>query len=450
MRPEIALLRRCLVIILMLAAAAVSGCGVDRAQMSVCERVARAIESPSTSIEFTHAARHPQVDHAVILDYRVTDSAGEERSQWISCRFAGGSPAPGPGRLIGVTTDRDGVLSPVRVAMLQIWLRLSGEGGDRSTGQLPVPGPPIAGPAYFVQQLIDAVPLSSAYALAAIGFSLVWGILVRFHFSVAAMMALVGCTAFLGLCLLLVITVDRVVLILAAVLMAAVAVHLAYSALRRRGIIGTERHAAAEGAGIATQSAMIVVLGLTVVLREALRLAGSSGERWLEPVVTTSRALFQGEDFAATISAGYIIIFVIAATTVGCISLIMTETGFGRRYRACRDDPGVTTLAGVTVDRVVSRALLLGAASTGLAGVMIAFSYGTISLSTGIAIALKALTAAVIGGLGSVGGAAAGGVAIGLFETLGAAYLAAAYRDLALVGLLALFLLLRFRRLGKR
>lgn len=446
-RPEIAPLRRCLVIILMLAAAAVSGCGADRAQIRVCEQVARAIEQPSRSIEVTHAARHPKVDHAVILDYRVTDTPGEEGTHWISCRFAGGSPATGPRRLVGVTTDREGVLSPVRVAMLQIWLRVSRNGRDVSVDQVRLPEPPIASPAYLVQQLVDAVPLGSAYALIAVGFSLVWGGVARFRFSVGALMTLAGGTAFLAFTLLVIVTADRVVIILAAVLMVTVAAHLAYSGLRRRGIAGGRRRAAAGGIGIATLSVMIATFGLALGAREALWLAGGAGDRWLEPVVTPSRVFFESADFAATISSGHIIIFAIAASAIGCISLIVTESGFGRRYRACHDDIGMTTLAGVDGGRLVNRVFLLGAASVGLAGAILVFCYGTISPFAGVVIVLKALTAAVIGGLGSVGGAAAGGVAIALFETLGAAYLGADYRDLALVGLLAVFLLLRLRRL---
>jgi branched-chain amino acid transport system permease protein len=428
--------------------AAVSGCGLDHAEVRLCERVARALED-NASLEVTTAARHPRVDHAVILDYRVTD-AGESRSHWISCRFAGGSPATGPRRLIGVTTDREGALSPVRMAMLQIWLRLSDGGGPGLSGeQYPPLGPPVESSAYFVQQLVNAIPLSAAYALIAIGFSLVWGVIARFSFSGGTLATLAGCTLILGLSLLLVITDGPAVVAIAAVLLAVAAAHGVFRWLVRRGIFGTPRRfrSGSWGVGMATQTAVIATLGLATVLGEAMRLAERSREQWVEPVVTASRALFRSEDFAATITPAQVIIFTIAATVVGCLSLIMSESRFGRRYRACRDDAGMTALAGVNVDRVVSAAFLLGAASIGVAGAMIILYYGTVSASMGILIGLKALTAAVIGGLGSIGGAVAGGVLIALLETLGAAYLSAQYRDLAIFGPIAVFAMLRFRRL---
>lgn len=439
-----------LVMVMLMVMVAVSGCGADRAHIRICEQVARAIEHDSKSMNVLQTARHPNVNHAVILDYRVMDATGRSNNHWISCRFAGGSPATGPRQLVGVTTDRDGVLSPIRVAMLQIWLRVSSGGRDLPVEPSRAPGPPSAGPAYLVQHLINAVPLGSVYALIAVGFSVVWGVLVRFRFSVGALITLFECTAILALCLMVVITADRSVIILATVLMAVLAVRTAFRGIRQRKIFGARKRPLAAGIGIETHSAMIAMLGLAWGLREAVRLAHGSHDLWLEPVATTSRALFQSEDFAATVSSGQIIVFAVAATMVGFLSLIITETAFGRRYRACRDDIGMAALAGVNMDRIVGRVLLLGAACTALAGAMITFHYGTISLSMGAAIGLKALVAAVVGGLGSVGGAAAGGVAVGVFETLAAAYLAAEYRDLALFGMLTVFLALRFRRLLRR
>jgi branched-chain amino acid transport system permease protein len=448
-------LRRGLVVFVLMLMAAVSGCGADPAQVRQCEQVARLLEDlpgdTSASMEVTHTARHPHVDHAVVVDYRVTDADGTSTSHWIACRFSDASPATGSRALVGVTTDREGALSPVRMAMLRIWLRLAEGGGARVPAERsPALGPPAGTPAYFVQQLVNAIPLGSAYALIAIGFSLVWGIIVRFSFSGGTLASLAVCTAFLGLSLLVVIAVSPMMVAIAAVLLALAVARGLYTWLTHRGIFQHRSGAGGRGMGIATQTALIATLALAIIVREATRLADGSRERWLEPVATASRAFFESEGFTATINSAQLMVLAIAAAVIGGLGLIMTESRFGQRYRACRDDAGMTALAGANVDRVLSRAFLLGAASTGVAAAIITLYYGTVSASVGTLIGLKALTAAVIGGLGSIGGAVAGGVAIAVFETLGAAYLPGEYRDLAIFGLLVAFLLLRLRRLSKR
>lgn len=427
--------------------ALVAGCGVNRAQVRLCEQVARVMEDESASVDVLQALRHPRLDDAVILDYRVTAASGEVASRWISCRFAGGSLAPAPRALVGVTTSREGTLAPIRIALLQIWLRLA-DRGPRSAGEQPTPlGPPAGHPVYLAQQLVNAIPLSSVYALIAIGFSLVYGVIGRINLALGEFATLAGYTMFLGISLLVVISADKVVGAIAAVLLLAALVSGVYGWVTQRVMFRPLRLSTAgqSGPGIGRQAALIATLGLAIFLREAMRLAGGSRDHWLEPVFTLSHMLVLSGDFAATISSGQLIILTVAATIVGALGLLMASSRFGRRYRACCDDIGMAALAGVDVGRIVGRAFLLGAASAGVAGAIITLHYGTVSAYMGTLIGFKALCAAVIGGLGSIGGAVLGGVAIAVFETLWAAYLSGGYRDLAVFGLLAVFLVLRPR-----
>jgi branched-chain amino acid transport system permease protein len=199
----------------------------------------------------------------------------------------------------------------------------------------------------------------------------------------------------------------------------------------------------APASSVGGQAALIATLGLAIFLREAMRLAGGSRDRWLEPVFTLSHTLVHSGGFEATISSGQLIILAIAATVVGALGLLITGSRFGRRYRACCDDIDMAALAGVDVDRIVGGAFLLGAASAGMAGAMMTLHYGTVSAYMGTLIGFKALSAAVIGGLGSLGGAVLGGITVAAFETLWAAYFSGHYRDVAAFGLLAVFLVLR-------
>lgn len=103
-----------------------SGSGVDRAQERICKRTIEALEESGASIESVAATPHPHADHAIMLSYQVQKADGEAENHWIACHFEGGTFTPGRLSLVGVTTDREGSLTSVGVAMLRIWLRLSG------------------------------------------------------------------------------------------------------------------------------------------------------------------------------------------------------------------------------------------------------------------------------------------------------------------------------------
>jgi branched-chain amino acid transport system permease protein len=125
------------------------------------------------------------------------------------------------------------------------------------------------------------------------------------------------------------------------------------------------------------------------------------------------------------------------------LAFAIGRTRWGRAHRACAEDPFMAALLGVATGRVVSAAFALGAGLAALAGVMVAFYYGQADFSMGYLIGFKALTAALLGGFGSLAGACLGGLLIGLFETLWSAYAGLAYKDAAVFAVLVLVLLVR-------
>jgi branched-chain amino acid transport system permease protein len=140
---------------------------------------------------------------------------------------------------------------------------------------------------------------------------------------------------------------------------------------------------------------------------------------------------------------GQALLALLALVTVATVILTLRRSAFGRRYRACADDPGAAALMGVDVDRTLRDACLLGSALAGIAGFVVAGRYGLATFSMGTLWGFKALAAAIVGGIGSVPGAALGGLLIGLLEGLWAAYLPSGYREVAVFILLAVVLALR-------
>lgn len=108
----------------LLLVAALAGCGIDTAQVRRCEKLLEAFEPDAASVQIIRVSGNANVPHTVTIDYRAREASGQTGEHWISCRFAGGALSRGRLRLIRVTSDRRGTLSPVALQMLRIWLRL--------------------------------------------------------------------------------------------------------------------------------------------------------------------------------------------------------------------------------------------------------------------------------------------------------------------------------------
>ena len=137
-----------------------------------------------------------------------------------------------------------------------------------------------------------------------------------------------------------------------------------------------------------------------------------------------------------------LIIVVTLALMLGFTYLI-TRTSFGRQQRACEQDRTMTALLGINVDRTISLTFMIGAALAAVAGVLVTVYYGVVDFYIGFVAGIKAFTAAVLGGVGSLPGAMLGGLIIGLLEAFWAAYLSPEYKDVATFAILILVLMFR-------
>jgi branched-chain amino acid transport system permease protein len=406
--------------------------GPDLEQVDVCARLIPALDGRAIAIDRESAA-----EGAITLRYHATDPRGHESEHWITCRFAGRGLQQDRLRLTAVSTDRQGELSPVALFMLrEYWL-------GRYEAQARLSGPDAPGEAsvrrqllYLLQLCVHAATLGCIYGLLAIGYTLVYGIIGRINLAFGEI-AMVGAYAtFLGVAILALLDVTFLPLALLLVLLAAAACGAAHGLVIERVVFRPLRHAR-------SQAPLIATIGLAIVLQEYLRLTQGAGERWIQPVLSAAHALASGDGFVVALSTTQILILLLVPCLYGALWLLMRRSRFGRAARACADDARMAALCGVDIDRTIALTFVLGAAYAGIAGFVILLRYGGVGFYDGFLLGFKALTAAIIGGIGSVPGAMLGGLLLATWETLWAGYLSVAYKDVAVFGLLAVALIWR-------
>jgi branched-chain amino acid transport system permease protein len=145
--------------------------------------------------------------------------------------------------------------------------------------------------------------------------------------------------------------------------------------------------------------------------------------------------------YNVTLSYKQILIVAVTAVLLAVFWYIVQKTPLGRAQRACEQDAKMAALLGVDVDRTIALTFVIGAALAAVAGVLYMLYYGVVSASDGFVPGVKAFTAAVLGGIGSLPGAVLGGLLIGLIETFWSAYFSADYKDVAAFSILAITLI---------
>jgi branched-chain amino acid transport system permease protein len=188
------------------------------------------------------------------------------------------------------------------------------------------------------------------------------------------------------------------------------------------------------------QRYLIATIGLSIFLTELLRLTQGARPNWVAPVLNAPFGLVRAGDFVVTTSADALFSVAVGLGAGAARALAMRWSRLGRDWRAYADDPLAAALLGVDPHAVLLKTCALASGMAGLAGFVMTMFYGAVGFDTAGTLGLKALVAAILGGVGSVPGALLGGVMLGGFEALWTACFAADYRDAAVFALLAALL----------
>lgn len=288
----------------------------------------------------------------------------------------------------------------------------------------------------FIQQLINGLAIGGIYALVALGYTMVYGVLKLINFAHGDLFtigAYLGMTVFISLGLEGVVPVWIAIPLVAVMVMGLVALlggileRAAYRPLRNASRLSAV--VSAVGASIFFQNAILLIWGANYyVYPESMR-----------PSVIIDL-------FGMGVP---IMRFILIGASIALMLILywfIHRTKTGTAIRAAAIDQNAARLMGINVNRIIALVFLIGPGLGGVAGVMVGLAYGQIDFNMGFSFGLKAFTAAILGGIGNIPGAMIGGLILGLVETFGAAYLTIAWKDA--ISFLVLILILIIRPTG--
>jgi branched-chain amino acid transport system permease protein len=288
----------------------------------------------------------------------------------------------------------------------------------------------------FLQQLINGIALGSIYGLIAIGYTMVFGIIGMINFAHGDVFML---SAFIALILFLALTqflgMTSLPLVFVLVLIAAMALTSLWNFV-------IERVAYRRLRGSFRLAPLISALGTSIFLANFVYVVQGPRNKAVPPIFSEVIHVTAGPGgYNVTLSYKQILIVAVTAVLLAVFWYIVQKTPLGRAQRACEQDARMAALLGVDVDRTIALTFVIGAALAAVAGVLYMLYYGVVSASDGFVPGVKAFTAAVLGGIGSLPGAVLGGLLIGLIETFWSAYFSADYKDVAAFSILAITLI---------
>ncbi|HVW55896.1 MAG TPA: branched-chain amino acid ABC transporter permease LivH [Rhizobiaceae bacterium] len=283
---------------------------------------------------------------------------------------------------------------------------------------------------YFIQQLINGLTLGSIYGLIAIGYTMVYGIIGMINFAHGDVF-MVGAFISLIVFLILASLFGGVHVVLFLLIMMGVAIVM--TGLWNWAI---ERVAYRPLRGSFRLAPLITAIGMSITLSNFVQVTQGPRNKPIPPLIHGDFAIH-----GVTISLKQVIIGVVTVVLLAIFWYVVNHTPLGRAQRACEQDRKMAALLGIDVDRTISITFIMGAALAGVAGTLFLMYYGVVVFSDGFVPGVKAFTAAVLGGIGSIPGAVVGGVLIGVIESLWSAYFSIDYKDVAAFSVLAIVLI---------
>lgn len=289
---------------------------------------------------------------------------------------------------------------------------------------------------YFIQQLLNGLTIGSTYALIAIGYTMVYGIIGMINFAHGEIYMIGMYVSFIAITGLTMMGLSFLPLILLLTLLFAILISSSYG-------WAVERVAYRPLRGGNRLIPLISAIGMSIFLQNYIRLAQGSRDVAIPSMIEGSWTFGPADGFQASLSVMQLVIFLVTLLCMLGLSVFIARSRLGRACRAVSEDLKMASLLGINTNRIISLTFVIGAALAAVAGLLLGLYYGVTNPFIGFIAGLKAFTAAVLGGIGSIPGAMLGGLLLGISESMTAAYFSSEYKDVVSFGLLVLVLLFR-------
>lgn len=285
------------------------------------------------------------------------------------------------------------------------------------------------------QQLINGLILGSIYGLIAIGYTMVYGIIGMINFAHGEIYMISAYLFTIFLSLVAVFGIASLPVALLVTLLLTIAFTAVYG-------FSVERIAYRPLRGSTRLAPLISAIGMSLVLQNYVQLAQGARDQALPPLYDGVFRFGSADEFVQ-ITHIQAIIIVVTVVSMAALTWIINRTELGRACRATQQDRTMANLLGINTDRTISLVFVIGASMAAVAGVLITFNFGSFNYFIGFVAGIKAFTAAVLGGIGSLPGAMLGGLILGLSESLFAGLVNTDYKDVFAFALLVSVLVFR-------
>ncbi|MFD2644747.1 high-affinity branched-chain amino acid ABC transporter permease LivH [Pseudomonas japonica] len=289
---------------------------------------------------------------------------------------------------------------------------------------------------HFFQQLVNGLTIGSTYALIAIGYTMVYGIIGMINFAHGEVYMIGSYVAFIVLAGLAMMGIHSLPLLMTAAFLATIVVTSAYG-------YSIERVAYRPLRNSNRLIPLISAIGMSIFLQNTVLLSQDSKDKSIPNLIPGSISFGPGGAEEVLISYMQILVFVVTLIAMTGLTLFISRSRLGRACRACAEDIKMANLLGINTNNIIALTFVIGAALAAVAAVLLSMQYGVINPNAGFLVGLKAFTAAVLGGIGSIPGAMLGGLVLGVAEAFGADIFGDQYKDVVAFGLLVLVLLFR-------
>ena len=413
----------------------------DAEQARLCRMLLPALYPEDEGIRVV--ASEPGQRSAVHITFQTSD---DKKEHLLTCRFGGIGYSAAKRDLAAVLVDGVGLGEAAFYFVRERWLEsrhaVAADPGspNRDAALLQLS----RGPAVALQHLINGLPRTGILALLALATALIYGLIGRINLAFGEFAALGGIAASMSVVILAVNGFPSPLLASMAAILTALALSGLYGVVMGRSILWPLSSTPPRGrGGAAGQPLLVAGVGMLVAVQEGLRLAQGAGTLWLPPVSGDAWRIASAPGFDVVAHPRLLAMAALDWLAIGVTLRMMRRSSLGRAWRASADDPLAASICGIDPRHLLITIAALATLLAGLAGATITLNYGGMHFSGGTLLGLTGLIAAILGGIGSLGGAVLGGFVIAAFQVGWSATRDIAHWELATFTLLTLALILK-------